>query len=112
MVKNSVARRIPAQEYSEEFVIQLRIASKVASLHLRPSKTSSDNTSASRGIVELPINDSLGHDDPNLRILQAMQAAALAEIGRQLRNGRGQGVHVPQPLDLADLKRFPGAESQ
>ena len=37
--------------------------------------------------------------------------AALAEIGRQMRSG-GQGVHVPEPLDLADLKRFPGATSR
>jgi hypothetical protein len=108
VVKNSVAHRVDAPEHDDDFIIQVRIASKFASLHLASSKTSIDDTSARRGLVELPINDSLGHDDPNLRILQAMQAAALAEIGRQMR--RGHGVHVPQPLDLADLNRFPIAE--
>ena len=111
MVKDSVAYRVSAQEHSEELVVQLRVTSKIASLHLHPSKTSPDQISASRSIVELPIDDSLGRDDPNLRILLAMQAAALAEIGRQMRSG-GQGVHVPEPLDLADLKRFPVATSR
>jgi hypothetical protein len=111
VVKNSVARRMDALESAEELIIQLHVAPKVASLHLRPSKTNAEPTSMPRGVVELPIDDSLGHDHPNLRILQAMQAAALAEIGRQLRSGPGQDVHIPQPLDLADLKRFPGGSS-
>lgn len=112
MVKNSVACKMNAQEADEELIVHLRIAQSFASLDMRPAKTSSNHNSAPRGAVELPIDDSLGQDDPNLRILQAMQAAALTEIGRQMRSGRGQGVHVPEPLDLSDLKRFPGAAFQ
>ncbi len=110
MVNNSVSRRVDVRECADEFIVQLHIAQTFASLQIQSLKANADNISSPRGVIELPIDDSLGHNDPNLRILQAMQAAALAEMGRQLRGGRGLQVHVPQPLDLADLKRFPGAE--
>ena len=91
----------------DDMTIHLRVAASCASLLLCASVVGADNDPRVRVICELPVNPVLGQDDPNLRVLRAMQVAAAAELERQRVVGGVLRVHVPQPLDLSDLHRFP-----
>jgi len=90
-------------------VIHLQVADNIASLHFWGLGTAADNDPGSRGVLELPVDPGLGPADPNLRLLRAIQLAARAEIDRQRSGDRPGFVHVPEPLDLSDLGRFPSS---
>jgi len=84
----------------------------MASLHFCGVRSGADNIAVPRGTIALPIDPQLGSDDPNLRVLYAMQVAARTEIERQRSGASDAHVHVPQALDLSDLRRFPPSTSR
>jgi len=94
-------------------VVNLRISADVVSLHLVASGANAEGDApAPRGSIALPIDPLLGPEDPNLRLLRAMQAAAAAEIDRLQSAAASEFVHVPQRVDLSDLQRFPSSTAE
>ncbi len=112
MLNTVVKARTAPRDRLNNLNIHLQVASNFASLQLRASGTGADDTPAPRGFFELPVDPLLGQDDPNLRVLRAMQVAAMAEIDRLRMGATAQLVHVPQPLDLSDIQRFPSSASR
>jgi hypothetical protein len=107
LLNTAVKVEAPPSICSEDAVIDLDGASNIASLCLFASRIGQGDTPPLRGHIALPVDPQLGKDDPNLRVLCAMQVAARAEIDRQRSSASARLVHVPQRLDLSDLRRFP-----